>query len=104
MPRRSSHDSQKWRLRTATGVSELRTFSVGALREVAEAEPNNDFAKPQPIPFGVDADWCQNVIAAGSCTLRWHDRDYMLGRPRILRANEALAWSRKRRPTTCRKR
>jgi hypothetical protein len=37
------------RLRTATGVSELRTFSVGAMPEVNEVEPNNDFAKPQPI-------------------------------------------------------
>lgn len=37
------------RLRTATGLSELRTFSVGALKEVTEAEPNSDFAKPQPI-------------------------------------------------------
>jgi len=40
------------RLRTATGVSELRTFSVGLLPEVSEVEPNGDFAKPQPIPFG----------------------------------------------------
>ncbi|HEX8200658.1 MAG TPA: PPC domain-containing protein, partial [Isosphaeraceae bacterium] len=37
------------RVRTATGVSELRTFSVGALAEVAEKEPNSDFAAPQPI-------------------------------------------------------
>ena len=37
------------RLRTATGLSELRTFSVGALKEQGEVEPNNDFAKPQPI-------------------------------------------------------
>jgi hypothetical protein len=41
------------RLRTATGVSELRTFSVGALREMTEAEPNNEFAKPQPIAMDV---------------------------------------------------
>ena len=41
------------RLRTATGVSALRTFSVGALKEVAEVEPNNDFAKPQPIAMNV---------------------------------------------------
>ncbi len=39
------------RIRTATGLSELRTFSVGALKEVTEAEPNSDFAKPQPIPM-----------------------------------------------------
>ncbi|MEA2707931.1 MAG: hypothetical protein QOF78_532, partial [Phycisphaerales bacterium] len=37
------------RLRTATGVSELRTFWVGALPVVAEAEPNSDFDKPQKI-------------------------------------------------------
>jgi hypothetical protein len=41
------------RLRTATGISELRTFSVGALKEVAEVEPNNDFKAPQPIPMNV---------------------------------------------------
>jgi hypothetical protein len=40
------------RVRTATGVSELRTFSVGALKETTEAEPNDDFAKPQKIEFG----------------------------------------------------
>ena len=39
------------RLRTATGVSELRTFSVGVLKETKEVEPNNEFAKPQPIEF-----------------------------------------------------
>ncbi len=41
------------RLRTATGISELRTFSVGALKEISEKEPNNDFAAPQPIPMNV---------------------------------------------------
>jgi hypothetical protein len=37
------------RVRTATGISELRTFSVGALKEVNEVEPNNDFLAPQVI-------------------------------------------------------
>src|SRR5262249_58086398 len=41
------------RFRTATGISELRTFSVGALKEVNEVEPNNDFLAPQPIPMDV---------------------------------------------------
>ncbi|GIW87965.1 MAG: serine protease [Isosphaeraceae bacterium] len=40
------------RLRTATGVSELRTFSVGLYPEIQEVEPNNDFAAPQPIALG----------------------------------------------------
>lgn len=37
------------RLRTATGISDLRGFSVGAMPEVAEVEPNNDFDAAQPI-------------------------------------------------------
>ena len=39
----------KVQVRCATGVSEYRTFWVGNLPETAEAEPNNDFEKPQPI-------------------------------------------------------
>src|SRR3954453_22131072 len=35
------------RVRTATGVSDHRTFSVGPYPVVNEVEPNNDFAKPQ---------------------------------------------------------
>ncbi|HEY1067321.1 MAG TPA: PPC domain-containing protein, partial [Pirellulales bacterium] len=37
------------RLRSATGVSEMRSFYVGALPSVEEKEPNNEFAAPQPI-------------------------------------------------------
>jgi len=40
------------RVRSATGVSDLRTFSVGALPELSEKEPNSDFEKPQPVPLG----------------------------------------------------
>ena len=39
------------RLRTNSGVSEMRGFWVGALPEVKEVEPNGDFEKPQPIPL-----------------------------------------------------
>ncbi|HWG42333.1 MAG TPA: PPC domain-containing protein [Gemmataceae bacterium] len=41
------------RLRTATGISELRTFWVGALPTVEEKEPNSDFATPQKIAMNV---------------------------------------------------
>ena len=40
------------RVRTASGVSNLRTFSVGALPEAKEVEPNNDFAQPQKVSLG----------------------------------------------------
>jgi hypothetical protein len=39
------------RVRTESGVSELRTFWVGALPVVQEKEPNSDFAAPQKIPM-----------------------------------------------------
>ncbi len=37
------------RLRTASGISNLRLFAVGALPQLAEAEPNSDFAQPQKV-------------------------------------------------------
>ncbi len=37
------------RVRTATGITNLRTFNIGALPEVAEVEPNSEFATPQKI-------------------------------------------------------
>lgn len=40
-----------FRVRTASGISNLRTFSVGVFPDVAEVEPNTDFAKPQPVPL-----------------------------------------------------
>ena len=40
-----------FRVRTATGISDLRTFWVGALPVVEEIEPNNEFSTPQPIPL-----------------------------------------------------
>ena len=40
-----------FRVRTASGVSDVRTFWVGALPVVEEVEPNSDFDKPQPVPL-----------------------------------------------------
>jgi hypothetical protein len=41
------------RVRTSSGLSELRTFWVGALPIVPEKEPNSDFAAPQKVPLNV---------------------------------------------------
>jgi hypothetical protein len=49
------------RLRGPGGTSTLRTFWVGALPSVDEKEPNNEFAKPQPIPLNCTV---QGLIAA----------------------------------------
>ena len=39
------------RVRTASGVSDLRTFRVSALPNVLEKEPNSDFKVPQEVAF-----------------------------------------------------
>lgn len=39
-------------VRTASGVSEYRTFWVGPFPETAEVEPNNAFESPQAVPYG----------------------------------------------------
>jgi hypothetical protein len=41
------------RVRTASGISELQTFWVGALPEISEKEPNSDFTAPQKVPLNV---------------------------------------------------
>ena len=40
-------------VRTKTGVSDYKTFSVGIFPESAEKEPNSDFAEPQPLGMNV---------------------------------------------------
>ena len=42
------------RVRTATGLTDMPVlFSVGALEEIVEKEPNSEFATPQEIPLDV---------------------------------------------------
>ena len=50
-----------FRVRTATGISELRLFSVGALKDVAEVEPNSDFTKPQPVAMNITVNGVANT-------------------------------------------
>ncbi|MEE3286307.1 MAG: peptidase, partial [Planctomycetota bacterium] len=40
-------------VRTASGVSEYKTFFVGPFGSTAEKEPNSDFATPQPVPLNI---------------------------------------------------
>ena len=54
------------RVRTAGGLSDARTFWVGALPVVDEKEPNSEFARAQPVPL--------NSTVAG--TIGSEDVDY----------------------------
>ena len=56
------------RLRTATGVSELRTFWISPLTNIAEVEPNTEITKAQRLPL--------NCTVTGNITSE--DVDYFL--------------------------
>jgi len=43
-----------------------------------------------PLPYGTDVDWCQNVLAAGKCTLLWNEHEYSLEKPELIKPSEAL--------------
>jgi hypothetical protein len=45
--------TQRIRVRTRTGLTDLQNFHVGALPSVDEKEPNSDFDEPQPIEMNV---------------------------------------------------
>jgi len=47
--------TQRMRIRTRTGLSNLVNFHVGALPTVAEVEPNTEFSSPQAISMNVSA-------------------------------------------------
>lgn len=55
-------------VRTKTGITDYRTFYIEELAAVAEVEPNNEFAAPQPIAL--------NVVVDGTITNE--DVDYFL--------------------------
>lgn len=43
--------SQRLRIRTRSGISDLQNVAVGALPVIEEKEPNTDFSAPQSIPM-----------------------------------------------------
>jgi deazaflavin-dependent oxidoreductase (nitroreductase family) len=42
------------------------------------------------LTYGESVDWYRNVLAAGHVTLRWHGRDYALGKPEPVAVQTAL--------------
>lgn len=47
------------------------------------AEPfKNGFAIA--LTYGRKVDWCKNVLAKGSCELRWKNKDYALVKPEFI--------------------
>lgn len=42
------------------------------------------------LTYGPGVDWYRNILAAGSCMLRWRGKTYRLEKPETLPAEEAL--------------
>jgi deazaflavin-dependent oxidoreductase (nitroreductase family) len=42
------------------------------------------------LTYGDSVDWYRNILAAGRCTLRWHGREYTLGKPEPIDVSTAL--------------
>ena len=43
-----------------------------------------------PLPYGVDADWYRNIMAAGCCSIQWRGQTYELASPQVVAAADAL--------------
>lgn len=43
-----------------------------------------------PLPYGADTDWCQNVVAAGRCTIELDKETYEASEPEIIGEEAAL--------------
>ena len=37
-----------------------------------------------PLPFGPEADWCRNILAAGGCVIRWNGSEHRMIDPEIV--------------------
>lgn len=43
------------------------------------------------LPWGAETQWLRNVLAAGSCTVRWRGRDQQASEPTVVDFDEAGA-------------
>jgi deazaflavin-dependent oxidoreductase (nitroreductase family) len=44
----------------------------------------SDDAFTIPLPWGEDAQWVRNVLAAGACSVRWRGSDHVVTAPRLI--------------------
>lgn len=74
-------------------------FNLGALHHVGRRSGRTYVTPLSAYPLGdgfvlglayPHVDWCENVLAAGKCTLTWNGRDYSLERPEVIPTAEAM--------------
>ena len=74
-------------------------FDLGALHHVGRRSGKPYVTPLSAYPLGdgfvlsaayPKVDWCENVLAAGKCTLRWNGKEYALQNPELIPAAEAM--------------
>ncbi len=74
-------------------------FNLGALHHVGRRSGRSHVTPLSAYPLGdgfvlglayPHVDWCENVLAAGKCTLTWNGKDYALDRPEVISPADAM--------------
>lgn len=98
----------RWVNDTARKSAGSRHSPLGLLTHAGRRSGRTDQTPLRPIPqgdgfvlaltYGRQVDWCQNVLAAGTCKVAYKSRIYELDRPEVVSAPEVErvwpAWGR----------
>ncbi len=79
------------------GVIRHRGRRSGRLYATPVAIAHTPDALIVPLPFGPDADWCRNVLAAGGCVVRWKGGEHQMIEPEVIEESALpafAAWER----------
>jgi hypothetical protein len=83
----------RWAIRARRILADhkvLRIWGVGLLIPSVTAEPTAD-GYVIPLSYGEDVDWLKNVRASGRGTIEARDGTHVVGEPKVIDAEEAMA-------------
>ena len=97
--RRTSKKGNRYLRRIAGSRLGMLYFDLSALHHVGRRSGKPYVTPLSAYPLGdgfvlsvayPKVDWCENVLAAGKCTLTWNSKEYALENPELIPAAEAM--------------
>ena len=97
--RRATKKGNRYLRRLAGTRLGMLYFDLGALHHVGRRSGNPYVTPLSAYPLGdgfvlsvayPKVDWCENVLAAGKCMLRWNGKEYALESPELIPAAKAM--------------
>jgi hypothetical protein len=97
--RKASKKGNRWARKVAGTRVGMLYFELSALHHVGRRSGREYVTPLSAYPLGDGfvlavaypyVDWCENVLAAGKCTLTWNGKDYALERPELIPRAEAI--------------